>query len=134
MQRLSFPLSHKSSLKGDAAQHNSSLGLAGIGAFYEHYYLTDLPTLDVSGLRFVVFLNAFAPSEGLRTTIAKKFAGSNATLLFLGPAGIVEVNDTACTADAGRVAAFTGIGGLRALDAPVWDIASQVALDEVLKV
>ena len=69
----------------------------------------------MSGLRFVVFLNAFAPSEGLRTTVAKKFAGSNATLLFLGPAGIVEVNDTACTADAGRVAAFTGIGGLRAL-------------------
>ena len=63
----------------------------------------------------MVFLNAFAPFAGLRTTIAKKFAGSNATLLFLGPAGIVDLNGTACTADAGRVAAFTGIGGLRAL-------------------
>ena len=100
---------------GDYTLHNSSLELAGIGASFEHYYLTDLPTLDVSSLRFVVFLNAFAPSEVLRTAIAKKFTGSNTTLLFLGPAGIVEVNDTACTANAGRVATFTGIDGLQAL-------------------
>jgi hypothetical protein len=102
-------------ISGDYTLHNSSLELAGIGASFAHHYLTDLPTLDVSRLRFVVFLNAFAPSEELRTTIAKKFTGSNATLLFLGPAGIIEMNDTACTADGGRVANFTGIDGLEAL-------------------
>jgi hypothetical protein len=102
-------------ISGDYTMHNSSLGLAGIGASFEHYYLTDLLTLDASSLRFVVFLNAFAPSETLRAAIATKFAGSNATLLFLGPAGIIELNDTACTADAGRVSSFTGIDGLQAL-------------------
>lgn len=103
-------------ISGDYSMHNSSLELSGIGASFKHYYLTDLPTLDVSSLRFVVFLNAFAPSEDMRSSIKKAFAGSNTTLLFLGPAGIIKlVNDTSCTADGGRVSTFTGIDGLRML-------------------
>eukprot|EP01051_Picozoa_sp_SAG22_P002389 SAG22_NODE_104_length_20159_cov_5.877517_28_plen_984_part_00 len=101
-------------ISGDYTMHNSSLELSGIGASFHHYYLKDLPTLDVSSLRFVVFLNAFAPSEAIRRSIAHKFARSNASLLFLGPAGIVQVNDTSCTADGDRVSAFTGIDGLHA--------------------
>jgi hypothetical protein len=106
-------------ISGDYTLHNSSLGLSGIGASFKHHYLTDLPTLDVSNVRFAVFLNAFAPSAAIRNSIAQKFARSNVSLLFLGPAGIVRLNDTSCTADGGRVGTFTGIDGLHALaDAP----------------
>ena len=41
-------------------------------------------------------------------------------LLFLGPAGIINVEQTKCTADGSRVSTFTGIQGLQALTgAPV---------------
>ena len=104
-------------ISGDYSMHNSSLELSGIGASFTHHYMTDIPTMDVSNVRFAVFLNAFAPSSAIRASIAKKFARSNASLLFLGPAGIVQMNETSCTSNGDRVGAFTGINGLHALSA-----------------
>ena len=111
--RRRHPLDASSqTLAGDHTLHNSSLELLGIGASFRHYYLSSLRThtLNVSHIRLAIFLNAFAPTQSMRATILQTF--SNATLLFIGPAGLVDVTSDSCTADIARVSTFTGIPGI----------------------
>ena len=92
---------------------NASQELAHIGAPVRHYYTSDLARMDTKHIRLAVFLNAFAPSASLRKTVVSSFA-PEATVLFIGPAGLVNVNatDGGCSTDPGLVATMVGIEGL----------------------
>lgn len=94
----------------------SSRELAIIGAPVQHFYLADLPSLspaDMRSIRLAVFLNAFAPSTAVRRAVKERFDGGGVSLLFLGPAGLVGANGTACVTNLSAVGGFTGIDGLR---------------------
>ena len=71
-------------------------------------------------IKLAIFLNVFAPSDALRRAIRERFDGTNATLLFLGPAGLVSLNNgTTCTTNPHSVSGFTGIARLRPFRAAV---------------
>lgn len=79
-----------------------------------------------------VFLNAFAPSQQLRDAIHRKFADSQITLVFLGPAGVVFADTAPCFTNYSGVSEFTGIRGLQAV-APT-NATTTVITEDALKV
>eukprot|EP00037_Helgoeca_nana_P020753 m.207255 g.207255 ORF g.207255 m.207255 type:complete len:872 (-) comp25389_c0_seq1:248-2863(-) len=94
----------------------SSRELAVIGAPVRRYYLADLPSLsaeELKPLRLAIFLNAFAPSNAVRQAMRERLP-AHVSLLFLGPAGLVVVNQSVCVTNLSAVSDFIGIPGLRA--------------------
>ena len=136
-QNMDGSLTYLESPGGSWALVNSSQELAKLGAPVRHYYLSDLPRLDASQIRLAVFLNAFAPTVAQRASIRGAFGGSNATLLFIGPAGLVsamtaadggsirdasgvpqrqrtsQARSASCSTDNALVSELIGISGLR---------------------